>query len=38
MSHPYEYYLSNNPNTTGSNCFFLETTPLAWRVPSFSGG
>ena len=29
---------SNNPNTTGNNCFFLETTPGASRVPSASGG
>lgn len=32
------HYLSSNPNTTGNNCFFLETTPAASRVPSLSGG
>ena len=32
------HYLSSNPNTTGNNCFFLETTPGASRVPSASGG
>src|SRR5215216_5971254 len=32
------HYLSSNPNTTGSNCFFLDTTPGASRVPSARGG
>ena len=31
-------YLSNSPKTTGSNCFFLDTTPSARRVPSFCLG
>jgi len=30
--------LSNRPNTVGNNCFFLETTPTASRVPSCLGG
>src|SRR5689334_11595238 len=31
------HYLSSKPRTAGNNCFFLETTPSASRVPSASG-